>query len=101
MTIIFTDEKKLNLNGPNGIQCYWHDLRKEEQVFPKRPFCGVSVMIWGALSTNGKTELVVIEERQKAQKFVEVLETSLFPFALKYIMARTSSFSEITHPSIV
>ena len=38
-------------------------------------------MIWGAFSANGKAELVVIEGRQNAQKYVEVLETSLLPFA--------------------
>ena len=37
-------------------------------------------MIWGAFSANGIAELVVVEERQNAQKYVNVLETSLFPF---------------------
>ena len=70
MTIIFSDE----------IQCYWHDLRKEEQAFSKRLFGGGSVMIWGVFSSNGKAELVVMKGRQNAQKYVEVLETSLRPF---------------------
>ena len=62
----------------------------------KMPFGGRSVMIWRAFSPNGKVELVVIEGRQNAHNYLEVLETSL----LKYIMVRTSSFSKITHPSI-
>ena len=66
MTIIFSDEKKFNLDGPGGIHCYWHDLRKEEQVFYKRPFGGGSVMIWGAFSA----ELVVMERRRNVQKYV-------------------------------
>ena len=91
MTIIFRDEKKFSLDGPNEIQCYWHDIRKEEQVFSKRPFGGGSVKIWRAFPANAKAG--------KAPERMEVRrrETSLL---LKYIMARTSSFSKITHPSI-
>ena len=48
ITIIFSDEKKFNLDGPDEIQCHWHDLRKEEPVFYKRPSGGGSVMIWKA-----------------------------------------------------
>ena len=69
-----------NFDGPDGMQCYWHDSRKEEQVFSKITF------------RRGSAELVVIEGRLNALKYV------CFPL-LKYIMARTSSFSKITHPS--
>ena len=81
MTIIFYDEKKLKVDGPDGILCYWYDLRKEKQVFPKRPFGGGSVMFWRAFSANGNAELVVMEGRQNTQKYLEVLEANLLPFA--------------------
>ena len=31
--MIFSDEKKFNLDDPGGCQTYWHELRKDEQVF--------------------------------------------------------------------
>ncbi|KAM8717008.1 hypothetical protein ACLKA7_003818 [Drosophila subpalustris] len=45
-TIIFSDEKKWNLDGPDGSRCYWRDLRKDPIYFSKRNFGGGSVMVW-------------------------------------------------------
>ena len=47
-TVVFSDEQRFNSDGLDGYQCYWHDLRKEKQLFSKRPFGGGSVMVWGA-----------------------------------------------------
>ena len=44
-TVVFSDEKKFNLDGPDGSQSYWDDLRKEKQLFSKRLFGGGSVMV--------------------------------------------------------
>ena len=51
--ILFTDEKKFNLNGPDGNQLYWHDLRTAPQYFSKRQSGGGSVMVCGGLVLVG------------------------------------------------
>ena len=80
MNVGFSDEKKFNSYGPDGSHCSWHDFRKEEQPFSKRPFGEGSLMIWGAFSAAGKAEIVVMQGRQNSQRYIEVLEKSFLPF---------------------
>ena len=57
--VIFSDEKRFNLDGPDGFGHYWHDLRKELQYFSKRQQGGGSVTIWGAIVYNGVSNIAV------------------------------------------
>ncbi|KAF0775093.1 hypothetical protein AaE_001207, partial [Aphanomyces astaci] len=61
---VFSDEKKFNLDGPDGYQYYWHDLRKEQEIYTKRVSGGGSVMIWAGMSAFGRTELAFLEGKQ-------------------------------------
>ena len=38
--------EKFNLDGPDGSLYYWHDLRKEKQLFSKILFGGGYAMVW-------------------------------------------------------
>lgn len=78
-SVVFSDEKKFNLDGPDGIQYYWRDLRREPQYFKKRQSGGGSVMVWAAFSGRGKTKLAFLEGKQDAVKYCCTLETFLLP----------------------
>lgn len=77
--VVFSDEKKFNLDGPDGCQYYWHDLRKEPQFFSKRVQGGGSVMVWAAFSFKGKTPIAFLEGRQNAISYQTILQQYLLP----------------------
>ncbi|CAK9796575.1 Transposable element Tc3 transposase [Anthophora plagiata] len=79
--VIFSDEKKFNLDGPDGYSSYWHDLRQKKND-PKlsRNFHGGSVMIWGAFSSYGKLKLCFINGKINSERYVDMLDGALIPF---------------------
>ena len=79
--VIFSDEKKFNLDGPDGLSYYWHDLRKDEKILSRRQMGGGSLMIWGAFSERGTSTLAIISGRQNSTKYIATLENYLLPFA--------------------
>lgn len=71
--LIFSDEKKFNLDGPDGFSYYWHDLRTEEKIFGKRQSGGGSVMVWGAIGYLKKRPLSFISTRMDAKQYQEMV----------------------------
>ena len=78
--IIFSDEKKWNLDGPDGIHFYWHDLRDEKRVLSRRQQGGGSVMTWAGFAANGTLEMAFLEGKQDKYKYQDLLEVYLLPY---------------------
>ena len=78
--IIFSDEKKFNLDGPDGNNYYWHDLRKEPREFFSRQMGGGSVMIWGAFAHSGKCDLQRVDGRMNSNTYQQLIYSHLIPF---------------------
>ena len=72
--IIWSYEKKSNLDGPDGLRYYWHDLRNEQQFLSKCAFGGVSLMVWGAFLNDKVLDLVVVEHKLDSKKYIVVLK---------------------------
>ncbi|GJQ82144.1 hypothetical protein Trydic_g5986 [Trypoxylus dichotomus] len=72
--VVFTDEKRVNLDGPDGFQHYWHNLRKEPKVISRRPQDSGGVMVWGVISYSEAVEIIFIEGSLNAQKYTEIIE---------------------------
>lgn len=78
--VIWSDEKKFNLDGPDGSPYYWHDLRKETIFFPRRTRGGKSVMVWGSFCSTGKPELAFVQHNLDSVRYQELLQSHLIPF---------------------
>ena len=83
-SVIFSDEKKLDLDGPDGYKYYWHDVREPQKIFFIRNIGGGSVMVWAAISSHGSSELVFLEGKQNSLKYVETLDQYLFLLCDKF-----------------
>lgn len=81
--VIFSDEKKFNLDGPDGFAYYWHDARRNERIFSRQQGGGQSLMIWAAFSQKGKTEIGILTGRQSAQHYTTTLQSYLLPFVTR------------------
>ena len=78
--IIFSDEKKWNLDGPDGIHCYWDDLRQEKRILSKQQQGGGSVMAWAGFAANGKLDMAFLEGKQDKYKYQDLLKVYLLPY---------------------
>lgn len=79
-SVIFSDEKKFNLDGPDGCHKYWRDTRRELETRHARNFQGGSVMIWAAFGYLGKSPICFVSHKMTSEKYVELLDNVLIDF---------------------
>ena len=78
--VIFSDEKKFNLDGPDGCQYYWQDISKTKEVKLSRNFGGGSLMVWAEFSAQGKTPILKVKGRMNSTAYIEMIEDVLIDF---------------------
>lgn len=59
--IIFSDEKRFKLDGPDDFNFYYHDVRKEKMSQIRRQMGGGGIMVWAGIGYNGKTDLISVQ----------------------------------------
>ena len=77
--VIFSDEKKFNLDGPDGWNYYWHDLRKDHITYAKRKYGGCSVKVWLAISCDRKSKVAFYKGALNSRKCQDILRDYLLP----------------------
>ena len=82
--IIFTDESRFQLHSVDGRIRVWR--RADEQL---QPDCvrfslecgGGSVHVWGAISSNSRSDLIILRENVNGERYKRVLNDHLMPWA--------------------
>ena len=70
--VVYSDEKKFNLDGPDGFQKYVKNFPEEN--YSTRHSGGGSLMIGaGGFKSSGKLKLQFVSGRQKAVDYVKML----------------------------
>uniref|UniRef100_A0A8R1I7T8 Uncharacterized protein n=1 Tax=Caenorhabditis japonica TaxID=281687 RepID=A0A8R1I7T8_CAEJA len=86
--MIFSDQKKLNSDGPNGYKLYWNDLRKDRLFFSKCNFVGGSVMVWGECSVAGLVTLAFTSCRMDSTEYQSIFQNHILPFKDRFSRRR-------------
>ncbi len=53
--VVFSDESRFPLDGPDGLSAHWHDTRRPWRWHHNRQNQGGSVMIWTCFSAHDKS----------------------------------------------
>lgn len=84
--ILFTDESRFCLKSPDGRQRVWRRVGErfaQCNIVPKVSFGGGSIMVWGGICLEARTELVVVGRgTMTADRYImDVLQPHVMPFA--------------------
>ena len=85
--VIFTDESKICVFGPDGNNRVWRRpgiALLDHHITPTVKFGGKSVMVWGAITYQGVGRLEFIDTRMTASSYIAILESQ---YALTVRMA--------------
>lgn len=58
--MVWSDEKKFSLDGPDGFAVKWRDNREPRQTFPKRQNSGEGIIVWAVFAGTRKNDLVLL-----------------------------------------
>ncbi|KAL0841209.1 hypothetical protein ABMA28_014946 [Loxostege sticticalis] len=82
--VLFTDECRIALRAPDGRERVWR--RTGERFLPITTtqtvsFHGGSIMVWGGISSDARTELVVVDHRLTATRYMEeIIQEHVVPY---------------------
>lgn len=79
--MMFSNEKLFYLNGTEGYKYYWHHVGSMRKSMVSIHSAGKYVMVWPEICAYGKTNLAFDDSNMNTQRYTNVLEEYLIPFA--------------------
>lgn len=79
--VLFSDEKKFNLDGPDGFHGYWRAKGQNNQVRVARNFKGGSLMTWLSFGYRARSPICFISHKMNAENYVDLLDNVFIEFA--------------------
>jgi transposase len=79
--VIFVDEKRWCLDGPDGLSKQWCDCRNPTPTRKHRVGGGRSIMVWGGIALHGTTQLMSYLSTVNQDLYIKTLEIGLLPRA--------------------
>lgn len=76
-SVIFSDEKKFNLDGPDGYKFYWHHIKMHEINYSTRVMGGGGIMVWVGFCYDEKLTIQIIDKRMNSLGYFNMLDRSL------------------------
>lgn len=79
--VVFTDEKRLCLDGPDGMHAKWMLKGEEKPLARHRQSNGGGVMVWAGIAGNGTTDICLSKGSVNSEAYQDILERYLLDFA--------------------
>ncbi len=76
--VIFVDEKKFNLNAPDGLNKGWIKEGSRNSQYKRNIYSKKGIMIWGGFSFNQKFPLFEIDKKMNSDSYIQILKQNLF-----------------------
>lgn len=85
--------EEVQLDGPDGLNHYLRNIKKEKLMYFRLHSGGGLVMLCGGIRAKGNISLALVETMMKSERYFKVLEDYLIPFAYcmhdkSYILCR-------------
>lgn len=76
-SVIFSDKKKFNLDGPDGFKYYWHHINIKELSYSTRVMGGGGIMVWIGFCDDKKLSIQIINNKMNSLEYCSMLNRSL------------------------
>ena len=96
--VVFSDEKKFNLRGPDSYFKYWGHGKAEKRLININKFNGGGIMVHLTTSYNGLISMVEMQEKFDSKIFCQLMDRDVLPLIPPYLPDQQFIFQQDNCP---